>query len=114
MESVARERLNKSGENSSIISTRYDSKRDVAFLKDMIDSVTPVPSSSDSTSENNEEETNSSLSSNSNKQIDFKLSLRYLQEHFHRSNDFFQNSNRKAERTKKEENSHHKNKKSKN
>jgi hypothetical protein len=58
MESVAVERLNKLGKNPSIISTRHDLKRDAAVLKDIIDRATPVPSSSDLTSENNEEETN--------------------------------------------------------
>jgi hyperpolarization activated cyclic nucleotide-gated potassium channel 2 len=58
MESVAAERLNKLGKNPSIISTRHDLKRDAAVLKDIIDRATPVPSSSDLTSENNEEETN--------------------------------------------------------
>jgi hypothetical protein len=101
MESVAAERLNKLGKNPSIISTRHDLKRDAAVLKDIIDRATPVPSSSDSISDNNEEETNSSSSLNQNKSIHFKSSLRHFQEHFNKSNDYFQNLNKKSKQTRK-------------
>jgi len=58
MESVAAKRFHKLVKKPSIISTRHDLKRDAAVLKDIIDRATPVPSSSDLTSENGEEETN--------------------------------------------------------
>ena len=48
MGSVAAERLNKSGKNPSVISTRHDLKCDTAFLKDMIDCATPQPLSDES------------------------------------------------------------------
>ncbi|CAF4068246.1 unnamed protein product [Rotaria sordida] len=80
MESVAAERLNKLGKNPSIISTRYDLKRDAAALKDMIDRVTPQPSSDDSSQSDS-----SSILSNQNKKIDFKSSLSHLHEEFKKS-----------------------------
>jgi CRP-like cAMP-binding protein len=72
MESVAAERLNKLGKNPSIISTRHDLKRDAAVLKDMIDRVTPQPSSDES------DQSNLSLSSNESKTNDFKSSLSHF------------------------------------
>ena len=77
MESVAAERLNKLGKNPSMISTRHDLKRDAAVLKDMIDRVTPIPSSPDSSESNL-----SSISSNRNKKFDVKSSLSHLHEEF--------------------------------
>ncbi|CAF4989722.1 unnamed protein product [Rotaria sp. Silwood1] len=80
MESVAAERLNKLGKNPSIISTRYDLKRDAAALKDMIDRVTPQPSSDESSQSDS-----SSILSNQNKKNDFKSSLSHLHEEFKKS-----------------------------
>lgn len=77
MESVAAERLNKLGKNPSIISTRYDLKRDAAALKDMIDRVTPQPSSDDTSDSDS-----SSILSNANKKNDFKSSLSHLHDEF--------------------------------
>jgi len=80
MESVAAERLNKLGKNPSIISTRHDLKRDAAVLKNMIDRVTPQPSS-DSESETDSE----SILSNRNKKLYFKSSLSHLHDEFKKS-----------------------------
>mgnify|MGYP001068980123 FL=1 len=82
MESVAAERLNKLGKNPSIISTRHDLKRDAAVLKDMIDRVTPQPSS-DSSSDSDDD--NQSNDSNGNKRIHFKSSLAHLHDEFKKS-----------------------------
>jgi hypothetical protein len=80
MESVAAERLNKLGKNPSIISTRHDLKRDAAVLKDMIDRVTPQPSSDSSC----ESDSSSNLST-PNKKSDFKSSFSHLQDEFKKS-----------------------------
>jgi hypothetical protein len=80
MESVAAERLNKLGKNPSIISTRHDLKRDAAVLKDMIDRVTPHPSS-DESSHSDSSSTNDHL----NKKHDFKSSLSHLHDEFKKS-----------------------------
>ncbi|CAF3123041.1 unnamed protein product [Rotaria sp. Silwood2] len=69
--------------NPSIISTRHDLKRDAAVLKDMINRVTPQPSSDESSKEEeeqeNEEEDNKSFSSSYKiKQSNFKSSLTYI------------------------------------
>ena len=80
MESVAAERLNKLGKNPSIISTRYDLKRDAAVLKDMIDRVTPQPSSGSS-----DESDSSSHGSHENRRMHFKSSLSHLHDEFKKS-----------------------------
>jgi CRP-like cAMP-binding protein len=80
MESVAAERLNKLGKNPSIISTRHDLKRDAAVLKDMIDRVTPQPSSGSES-----ESDSSSNLSNQNKRLYFKSSLSHLHDEFKKS-----------------------------
>ncbi|CAF1609965.1 unnamed protein product [Rotaria sp. Silwood1] len=109
MESVAAERLNKLGKNPSIISTRYDLKRDAAALKDMIDRATPQPSSDESDQDENEyeqdqdqeqdqerEETKSiSSSSHRRKQSHFKSSLTYIHDQLNKSNDYLQHLNKK-------------------
>jgi hypothetical protein len=79
MESVAAERLNKLGKNPSIISTRHDLKRDAAVLKDMIDRVTPQPSSGSSS------DSDSSSTSNQNKKNYYKSSLSHLHDEFKKS-----------------------------
>ncbi|CAF4419925.1 unnamed protein product [Rotaria sp. Silwood2] len=115
MESVAAERLNKLGKNPSIISTRHDLKRDAAVLKDMINRVTPQPSSDESSKEDeddeeeeeeeeeqeNEEEDNKSFSSSYKiKQSNFKSSLTYIHDQLNKSNDYFQYLNKRRRKKK--------------
>jgi CRP-like cAMP-binding protein len=101
MESVAAERLNKLGKNPSIISTRHDLKRDAAFLKDIIDRVTPHPSSDESSKKDERLNSSSSSSSSSlSNQHHFKSSLMYLSNQFSKSNDQLESLNKRTRRRK--------------